>query len=733
MHYIYIHTYSFRILLCILFLQFAVGDIYAQGSPIKIGAPKNIVELSPEELQRLTDSLESLTRERLEIIREKDVKVENKVVEELNRNRFNTISRKWWGMPTEIAQQKIDRGRYGRYLAPRNFDDLLKQPGRIHRHRNEIRNEQNVIVWGWHPYYAEDAYRSYNFNLLTHVAYHSYELNPFTGGYQNFQAIFDFRTSDLIPMAHNDSCKVLLSLSCHRSESSEIFFTSNPKVKQNLIDSLISILESAGGDGVEVNFEEVPNEFKDDFLAFVKELSFQLREYNPNFTIAMTLPLYDTERVYDLGFLQNWVDIFIISGFNFHLRTGGVSKGPVSPMFNDDAAVRGSYLSYSQYTNLDSVLRSPGTIRSIELMQSDEYMNKLLDTLNAFILASKIQNLEYNRYDMGDVLRVIQLYEPLLNNANIRQSLRRAACRVELAKFYQPQDRVNFFLFSPEWDTVKIQEFDVFNSLGGILSKTDTVTDDISRAIERYARAIGGEHSSSLVLGLPYYGSVWQTRGGQEFLGYMPYAQIRNLIRNGTATVRYDKRRNSMIATVSDSIGPYQEIFFDNSTSLALKIDNALNKKLGGVAIWALSYDHGYNELWTTLEEQIAARTTWNPDTEKFETFKIAKSNKIHYTIAYQVKRNSNLVFATLVFITIFMAVGFVFSLLDWRIRDVMFYSGAFRLFYLTIFTVLVLVLGTWLGLYQNHIAAFLVGILLGAILIWLSTALVDKKHEKLP
>jgi hypothetical protein len=79
------------------------------------------------------------------------------------------------------------------------------------------------------------------------------------------------------------------------------------------------------------------------------------------------------------------------------------------------------------------------------------------------------------------------------------------------------------------------------------------------------------------------------------------------------------------------------------------------------------------------------------------------------------------------------MAVGFVFSLLDWRIRDVMFYSGAFRIFYITIFTVLLMVIGNWLGLFHNHISAFLIGILIGGVLIWLATTLVSKNHEKLP
>jgi hypothetical protein len=360
-------------------------------------------------------------------------------------------------------------------------------------------------------------------------------------------------------------------------------------------------------------------------------------------------------------------------------------------------------------------------------------MQRLLDTLNAYIRNAKIANLEYNRYDFGDALRVIQLYEPLLNNPNVRQSLKRTTCKVELVKNYQPDERVNYFLFTPEWDTIPIYEFDVFNGMGGIISKTDSLQYDIVSAINAYKKTIGKKHASCLVLGLPYYGSVWQIRGEQEFVGYMPYAQIRDIIRSGAARVKYDKKRHSMIAVLSDSIGPYQEIYFDNSTSLALKIEKALDMKLGGIAIWALSYDHGYNELWNTIEEQVAARTVWNPDTEKYETFKISKSNKIHYTIAYQLKRMSNLVYAALVFVTLFMALGFVFALFDWRIRDLMFYTGAFRIFYISIFTVLVLVLGTWLGLFQNRITSFLIGIFIGALLIWLATILVKRDHDKLP
>lgn len=726
LHQIFILTLS----LCLI--GFGGRKLYAQD--IEIGAPDDNTDLTEDELRelRMRDSIRQLEI-RLEERKEKDKNIEDKVVVELNKKRFSNLSRKWWGMPTETDQTKIDKGRYMRYYEPNGTKTLLGENGTIYRHNKEITNDQNLVVWGWHPYWSRDAYKTYDFSLLTHVGFYGYELNPFTGGYSNFDAIYEFKNSDLIEVAHKDSCKVLLTFACHKPERSEIFFTSNPIVRQNAIDSLISILYYTGADGVELNFEEVAIEFKPQFKDFVRELSFQLREFDPNYTIAMTLPLYDPKNVYDIGFFQNWVDIFIIAGYNFHLRPTGVSKGALTPFYNENAAIRGTYLTYMKETNLDSVLRSPGTIRDIEILQNDYYLKTLLDTLNAYITRARIEDLDYNKYDISAVLGIVRKVNILKDEPNIRRALKRTACRAKLARYYLPKKRVNLYLFEPEWDTIKVNEFDIFNKIDGVISEADSLEKHLTSTIDRFIREIGRAHSTSLVLGLSYQGAIWQTRGDYEFKGYMPYAKIRNYIRAGNATVRYDKVYNSMVATISDTLGPYQEVYFDNSTSLSMKMDLAMNQGLGGVALWALSYDHGYKDLWRVLEEQFASRMIWNPDNERFERFKITKSNKIHYTVTYQMMRISNLIFATLVFITIFMTIGFAFSLLDWRVRDVMFYSGAFRIFYLTIFTVLILVVGSYMGLFQNRATAFLVGIILGGILTWLATVLVVKRHEKLP
>lgn len=694
-------------------------------------------ELNGTQILRPTaeDSSE-LRLQRLEKLREKDTIIENKVVLELSQTRFRTLARHWWGMPTETDRKVMAKGRYSRYEKPLGADEMYEQEPAVYVQSTQINSKQNLVVWGWHPAWAGDKFHNYNFGLLTHAAFYAYKLNPFTGGYEDFEAIDQFKNGDFVKTAHKDSCKAMLTLSCHRGERSEIFFTSAKVVQRNLIDSLISVLNYAGGDGVEINFEELPIEYKDDFQDFVRELSFALREENPNFTIAMSLPLRDPEKVYDLGFLQNWVDVFIVSAYNFHLRPTGVSKVPLTPLLKPEAKWKRSYMSYSENISLDSVLRTSSAIKSIDLLHTDSYKKQLLDTLNMYILRAGITNLEYNTYDLGTVLGIIRATQDLRDNPYLRRALKATACRAELAKYYAARNPINMFLFEPEQDTIQIHEFDLFSGLEGIISESDSLEESLEETIDRYVQEIGAKHSTSLVLGLPYHGAVWALEGdkGVSFEGYMAYSEIRNLARANRLKVRYDKMHNSMIGVLVDTLGnPLKEIYFDNSTSLGLKMDLALEKKMGGVAVWALSYDHGYTELWRTLEEKFAAREIWNTKLERIERYKVAKSNKIHYTIAYQIKKANGVVFSTLLAMLFFMALGFGFSLLDWKVRDVMFYSGAFRIFYLVLFATIVLLIGNNLGLFNNWVATFLVGTILGGLLTWVASMLLKRQQKRLP
>ncbi|MCH7859431.1 MAG: hypothetical protein IID14_06995, partial [Candidatus Marinimicrobia bacterium] len=63
-----------------------------------------------------------------------------------------------------------------------------------------------------------------------------------------------------------------------------------------------------------------------------------------------------------------------------------------------------------------------------------------------------------------------------------------------------------------------------------------------------------------------------------------------------------------------DDGGPRQ-VWFDDSLSLALKYNLAVEKDLAGVGMWALGYDDGRPELWGALADYLG--TTVSPTDEK--------------------------------------------------------------------------------------------------------------------
>jgi len=674
-----------------------------------------------------------------------DPDVQNKVDEEINEYRLLMLSYEWWNLPTDREEKRMSKAkesRYQPYDSPLENTAWRNTNGVLYRNQGKVRPKQDLIVLGWHPYWEKEAYKTYNFQLLTHVAYYGYEVNPFTGGYKNFRAIHDFESSDLIQTAHLDTCKVLLTVSNRGYDSHEIFFTSEPQVQKNLIDSLRLILLRTGADGLDLNFEEVPIEYKKDFLDFIRELSFAVREDNNNYTISLSLPLYDKDNIYDLNRLKPWVDFFVVNGFNFHLDPTQLKEGPLSPLLTKDAPIRSSMFLYEQYTNLASLLASEFTVSNVTILHNERHINRLKDSLNMFI-RSYYRNLEYDDFDITDILNTIRKTKnsrdvPLWLTPNINAVLRRTRCKATLSQTKsaaKDADKTRFFLFEPTRDTLRVKEYPLFLHIGEVQSEVDSQLFDLNSVVEHYKSRIGGDQKSSLVLGLPYHGAVWyqDRERNRDFEGYIPYSEILKLIEQGQASVDYDKATHSLIATLRDSLGGVYRVYFDNSTSLGRKYNFAVNQGLGGVGLWALGADYSHTELWATLEESFVNRRVWNEEKGVYERVTVDKGNKVNFTIQYLLKRFSPLTFATLFFITIFICISFCFSVLDWKVRDVLFYTGAFRIFYLVLFTIIVLVLGNWLGLFENKVLTFVIGTALGLLLMWAASNLVSKNHRKLP
>ncbi|MCL6097676.1 MAG: glycosyl hydrolase family 18 protein [Bacteroidetes bacterium] len=115
-----------------------------------------------------------------------------------------------------------------------------------------------------------------------------------------------------------------------------------------------------------------------------------------------------------------------------------------------------------------------------------------------------------------------------------------------------------------------------------------------------------------LVLGVPYYGNYWKTNSQNPYdtvavfdttkknNNWQKFIYYRNLFPT------YDQKEK-LVDGISQTPWlrwkdtTWNQIWYDDSLSLAAKFDLALQKNLKGIGIWALGYDDGRNELWNLI------------------------------------------------------------------------------------------------------------------------------------
>lgn len=112
--------------------------------------------------------------------------------------------------------------------------------------------------------------------------------------------------------------------------------------------------------------------------------------------------------------------------------------------------------------------------------------------------------------------------------------------------------------------------------------------------------------SSKLLLGIPLYGYEWDTEGSSKYSRATSRGvtasleRIESMLRERTLELVWD--RNSLTPYgISTESGSHSQIYFENETSIRLKLDLVKNADLGGIALWALGYDQGVTWLWPTL------------------------------------------------------------------------------------------------------------------------------------
>jgi hypothetical protein len=120
-----------------------------------------------------------------------------------------------------------------------------------------------------------------------------------------------------------------------------------------------------------------------------------------------------------------------------------------------------------------------------------------------------------------------------------------------------------------------------------------------------------GASKSKLLLGLPYYGREWETTAStipSSTTGGGTNTVLFNTMRNNSSGY-YGSRQwdvNSFSSWFpSVRSGANWQAFVDDAASMSERFDIVNQMGIGGIGIWALGYDNGYNDFWNLIQDKF--------------------------------------------------------------------------------------------------------------------------------
>ncbi len=186
-------------------------------------------------------------------------------------------------------------------------------------------------VVGFYPYWVSSA-GSIRWDLLTTLAYFSAEVDPVAknGSLSNVHG-WGSSTASLISTAHAAGVKVVLTLTLFDS-SAITTILGNATYRNNLVANALAVVQSAGGDGVCLDFEGVAagSVNKTGLVALMTAMTAAFHAAIPDSQVLIATPAVDWNGVFDYDQLALAGDGLMIMAYDYHWSGG--APGPVSPL-----------------------------------------------------------------------------------------------------------------------------------------------------------------------------------------------------------------------------------------------------------------------------------------------------------------------------------------------------------------------------------------------------------------
>jgi spore germination protein YaaH len=191
----------------------------------------------------------------------------------------------------------------------------------------------STVIFGWHPFWMGNTYKNYQFNLLSHVSFYAYVIDPGTGNPANDSILQQWIASDFMSTAKADnSTKVLLTVVNYGTQNNKSFLSDGLEQQSRLIEKLLKILEETGADGIDLNFEGIAREDAPKFTAFVRRLRENLKTQDQRYMLSVSLSGPDRDML-ELGKLQDLTDFIVLMGYELQQKDNQ-SPGPIAPLYS---------------------------------------------------------------------------------------------------------------------------------------------------------------------------------------------------------------------------------------------------------------------------------------------------------------------------------------------------------------------------------------------------------------
>lgn len=123
----------------------------------------------------------------------------------------------------------------------------------------------------------------------------------------------------IIPLINND-------------KTNSIMFT-DPNIRKKAVNNIVALVQRYNFDGVNIDFEFIPKWSRDDFTAFIRELSQRLHPLGKQLHVSVFPKIgvpEDINGAYDYGALANYADRIVMMAYDNHWSSG--PSGPIAPL-----------------------------------------------------------------------------------------------------------------------------------------------------------------------------------------------------------------------------------------------------------------------------------------------------------------------------------------------------------------------------------------------------------------